>query len=213
MVKVKNLTAALAVLAATVLIAGAVASFSIRSSMSEEPQPIERSTSLVKGPDAFLENGGKSAIVMEAAPKFLNLKRGESATVYLNVEHRTTTDSLGTLNVVPSGIRGSVIIPSMVSKTTPEERANLVREDKPIPGSIDLTPFVQYSTNSVELSGGDKTSIAMTFTVPEDLPDEMIGKSLHFTPNLKIAEMQNVSPDRANDAVVFTDMVTVIVEG
>ncbi|HXG06822.1 MAG TPA: hypothetical protein VNI77_05800 [Nitrososphaera sp.] len=212
MVKARNLIAGLAVLAATVLIAGTVAGFSFRPSMSEEPQPIEHSISLVRGPDAFLETRGKSAIVVEAAPKFLNLKRGESATIYLNVEHRTTTDGLGTLTVVPSGVRGGVILPSMVNETTPEERANLVRQGKPIPGSIDLAPFVQYSTNSVELSGGEKATIVMTFTVPEDLPVEMTGKSLHFTPNLKIAEMQDVPPDRASDAVVFTDMVTVIVE-
>ena len=78
---------------------------------------------------------------------------------------------------------------------------------------IDLSPFVVYSPPQLTLNAGETKTITATVTVPAMLPDEMVGKSIHINPDIKIVEMQNTSPERQSDAVVFSDVLAVVVEG
>jgi hypothetical protein len=196
---------------ATAMVVGILASFSLTPSLSQE-QPAEiQSIEYVSGPDAFLERGGASAVIVQLSPDRIELGRGESATVTVNLSHRAATDEFSELHLVPSNNQGYLGLPSSDKLTTIEERAELARQGKPIPGMINNSDMISFATQEVSVAAGNDQSVQMTVTVPEDLPDEMVGKSIHIAPNFEIREMQKASPDDASRAVLFPDMLTVIV--
>ncbi len=163
------------------------------------------------GPDSFIRDGGKSAILVKTNPETIKLTRGESTTVMLNISHVGGTEALNEVNLTPTVFQGAVLLPSAVDKTTVEERAELLSQGKPIPGSIELSSLVNFSEARIKVLAGETKTMQMTISLPKDLPDEIIGKSIHFSPSLEIEEMKNATPENANDAVVFSDMVTVVV--
>jgi hypothetical protein len=183
---------------------------------ASQPVPATEGQSInsLAGPDAYLLSGtGRSAIVVNATPKYVNLTRGESTTVTLNVSHRVGNNGFPVLQIIPSGVSGDFGLPSSNATMTSEERTELIKQGKPVPGLIPLSSFVKYSTPEFELKAGETKSIQMTITLPKDLPDEAVGKGIQFDPKLIISEMQNVSPDRSSDAIVFSTIVTVSVVG
>lgn len=191
--------------------------YSSTSLQPSQEQPLEQSEGevikAIRGPSAFLSAGGRSAIVIDAELKEISLSRGESANVTLNIQHMVGNNGFDSLHLVPAGSRGNLGLPSSAADMTPEERTELIKQGKPIPGTIPLSSFVRYSDPQITVNAGETKSIQMTITIPKSLPDEMLQKSIHISPNLTIVEMQNASPDRASDAIVFSDMVTVTVAG
>lgn len=206
---------------ATIAVGLALAAFSagsfvtpLQSSQAQTQQTTgEKSLNTIRGPTAFLFSGGRSAVIIDAEIKELSLKRGEPATVALDVKHLVGNNGFESLQLVPAGARGSLGLPSSAALLTPEERSELIKEGKAIPGTIPLSSFVTYSDSLLTLNAGETKSIQMTITIPNNLPDEMLQKSIHISPDLTILEMQSRPPDRASDALVFSDMVTVTVVG
>lgn len=200
----------------TVLILTALNTWNPPTLQSSQAQTNEQSgeaINTIRGPTAFLFAGGRSAIVVVAEPTKIDLPRGESIDVTLNIEHMVGNNGFDSLTLVPTGSRGNLVLPSSVQDLTPEERTELMKQDSPIPGTIPLSSFVSYSDPQVTLGAGETKSIQMTIAIPKDLPDEMVQKSIHISPNLVILEMQNAAPDRASDALVYSDLVTVTVVG
>gem|GEM_PF-4832895 len=185
----------------------------LQSSQAQTNEQSGEAINTIRGPTAFLFAGGRSAIIVVAEPTKIDLPRGESIDVTLNIEHMVGNNGFGSLTLVPAGSRGSLILPSSVQDLTPEERTELMKQSRPIPGTIPLSSIVSYSDPQVTLGAGETKSIRMTIAIPKDLPDEMVQKSIHISPNLVILEMQNAEPDRASDALVYSDMVTVTVVG
>lgn len=196
---------------AALMMVGVVASLSLKPSLSQEQQPEIQRIGYVSGPDAFLERGGDSAIIVALDPGRLELARGESSTVGVNFTHRAATDEFAELHLLPSSSQGYLGLQGSDKLTTIEERAELARQGKPIPGMIENSKMISFSSQETSVTAGNSRSIQMTVTVPEDLPDEMIGKSIHIAPKFEIREMQESSPEDANRAVVFSDMLTIIV--
>lgn len=84
-------------------------------------------------------------------------------------------------------------------------------QGKPIPGSIDKSSLVQFSDTNIELRAGETKTIEVTISLPASLPDEIVGKSIHFAPKLAIQEVANASPDDGTRALVFSDMTVISV--
>ena len=200
-------------LALAALSAGSFATPSQSSDAQPQQTTDEKAITSIRGPTAFLSAGGRSAVTIDAEIKELSLKRGESATVSLEIKHLVADNGFESLQLVPAGARGNLGLPSSAAAMTPEERSELIKEGKPIPGIIPLSSFVSYSDSLVTVNAGETKSIQMTISIPSSLPDEMLQKSIHISPDLTIVEMLAASPDRASDAIVYSDMVTVTVVG
>lgn len=166
----------------------------------------------VSGPDEFLAAGGKSAVVTDISPKVMNMKRGESATFTISLTHNAATTDFKTLNIVAAGVNGMLGLPSSVNSTTVEEKVALLEQGKTVPGLIPLSTFVTYSPAQIMLDAGETKSITATVTIPKTLPDEMVGKSIHINPDLKVIELQDAPPERQSDVVVFGDVLSIVVE-
>ncbi|HEX7033768.1 MAG TPA: hypothetical protein VF172_12290, partial [Nitrososphaera sp.] len=190
----KLLLTATAVSLVALLAVGLSSNYLLTPSLSQEPQvqPISRSYQ-VTDPDSFAK-GDRSAIVVKAEHEKIELRRGESATISFDITHKAGPESFAQLHVTPTSFQGVALLPSTLEMTTIEERAKLAMEGKPIPGSIALSNLVRFSETNIALNAGETKTIDVTISLPSDLTEEVVGKSIHFAPRLEITEMVDAPP-------------------
>jgi hypothetical protein len=170
---------------------------------SQEPQVVSAGgIGYVAGQDAFLGHGGKAAIIVTTPQQIFEAKRGQDLDVTISITHKAGNNALSAVNVVFNGVRNSLILPSAVLEHTPQERADEMRDGKPVTGLVALDPFVSYSPAKLTISAGQTANVTMHIHIP-NLPDEMVGKHVRFVPNVV-----DPSQDFTNIGT-FPDMVTV----
>lgn len=157
----------------------------------------------VAGPDAYLASGGRSALIVSVPSDIIEAKRGQNIDVPITITHKAGKNPLDAYVVRFEGVSNSLILPSAVSKQTPEERSQAIRDNKPVEGMVDLAPFITYSPGRISIAVGETKTITAHIHVPE-LPDEMVGKHVRFVPN--------VADENANSGI-FPSMIMVKVVG
>lgn len=157
----------------------------------------------VAGPDAYLTNGGRSALVVSVPTDVIEAKRGQNIDVPFTITHKAGKNPIDAYVIRFEGVSNSLILPSAVSKQTSEERSAAIRDGKPVEGLVNLAPFITYSPGRVSIASGETQTITAHIHVPE-LPDEMVGKHVRFVPNLV---------DENANSGIFSDMITIKVVG
>ncbi|MEP0825936.1 MAG: hypothetical protein HRF40_10655 [Nitrososphaera sp.] len=133
-------------------------------------------------PQKFLQNGGRSVIVIKPETTVNTASRGSTITIPLNIVHEAGTNPLPSVTVTSYGIANTMIPPSVANATTAEDRVNAIKTTgRPIAGAIDLNSIVTFSDRVVTLKPGESKQVNMIVTIPKDWPDELVGKDIFFS--------------------------------
>jgi hypothetical protein len=85
-----------------------------------------------------------------------------------------------TLTIRGVGVMGGYIPPTIAAKSTPEERANELRETGKITGMYELDSTVSFSPSEVTLEPGKTTTASIIITIPADWSSETVGKEIIY---------------------------------
>ena len=162
-------------------------------------------------PEAFMEaGGGRAAVVMERPTQEYQVSRDHSVRVPIVLKTSAAGDNPSQfVNLEISGPKGTYLYPAdLAAATTEEERIQAAMTGKQIPGSIDLNAFitVDQENANVKATTNRNTILHVNLSVPQDLPDSMIGKTF------EIPIFITATDDEGNAETVYVDGSYVIVE-
>jgi len=196
----------------TLVALGAIFGIYMTATSSQAADP-PRNIGLVTTPSAFFDAGGRSAVVGDVSPKLIKMNRGESASFSITLTHNASPVGFDKLTITAVGVKGLLGLPSYANTSSLEDSAELLEKGITAPGLVDLSTFVVYTPPEVTLNAGETKTITATVAIPPTFPDEMVGKSIHINPNLKIVEMETATADKRSEALLFDDQVTILIEG
>lgn len=129
----------------------------------------------VTEPESFVQQTGKSAVILQVATEQVSIKRGSSANVEVLARHIGGPNADQSINVkVLPPIGYTLYPPSVAKSTTPEERFEASRTGTAISGSFDLGKFVTIVGPSEKaVSKASEQAFNLMISIPKDLPDEL----------------------------------------
>lgn len=139
-------------------------------------------------PEQLLANGGQAAVAVTTADTDINAARGSTVKASFTLTYQPGVMPPDRLTVVSQGIWGKLLPPSVATAKAPQEIFDELQTTGAIAGSIDLTPLVRFQPGAVILTPGESKTVDMYITIPQNWPDEMVGKTVDFSPKFSILE-------------------------
>ncbi len=142
-------------------------------------------------------------IVETISPNNISLHRGESTTVYINLEHKTNGNGHAvTLTNFHNTVRN--FGPSARANISDEQFEDavgnspnaLIRGEVPTQGILTITP------DSVRIEPDSNATLTMHVSLPKNIPDEMVGKSIYLTANYDINPLDSQTTGKIDTLVI-----------
>lgn len=133
--------------------------------------------------ESYVKATGNSAVKAEFPTKMVQLKKGTSTTVNVVIKHIGGANAKPTSDVSVSPPTGYILLPkSVAEKTTPEERLSAATTGKMISGGIDMASLLTIgaSERSLHLAANTQNSVQVKISLPDNLPDELVGTGFHI---------------------------------
>lgn len=163
----------------------------------------------VTSPDEALNAGLiRSAIWIEPEQFRINATRGSTVSVVLKITHKPGPDPLPSVTVNAIGATGITYPPSLAKSVSNDQAKEALVSGKLIPGSIRMNDLVRFDPTSITLAPGETKTIQLFITLPQNLPDEWVNKSIPISPIYKSPEQST-----RGEVGIFHNGVTVRVVG
>ncbi|MGI0074127.1 MAG: hypothetical protein ACREA3_09995 [Nitrosotalea sp.] len=141
-------------------------------------------------PYSFLENGGRSAVIIDVPIKQVNVTRGNTATVDVHIKHLAGKNPFPFVYAMLTPPFNNIWYPpSIANSTTQEERIHATETGNLISGSIDLGTLITFSeTKPIKIKAGSEQIIKMYITVPQNLGEEFVGQGVNLNIPIKVTD-------------------------
>lgn len=133
-------------------------------------------------PSEFLSRGGKSIIMITPSETLVNASRGSTIKVTFTLTHTGSNSQLSNVTIAAEGIANEYIPPSVINATTPQERADAIRNTgKPIQGTLDLNSLVTFSPQQLSLQPNASKQVDLFITIPQNWPQDVVNHKVWFS--------------------------------
>lgn len=156
-------------------------------------------------PESYVEQTGKSAVVVQVTSERIPLQRGDSTNIEVLARHLGGENADQSVNVkvlLPTGY--TLYPPSVAKSTTPEDRFDAAKAGTILPGGIDLREFMSISGESEKaVAESTEQLFTVTIRVPADLPDELVGEEIYIPINVETTDGSgNAVPGKSTGVMV-----------
>lgn len=194
-----------AMLPAVVVMAIGMVLLSGDSAKSEalQPQAVQSHIGAALAKTRFANGELTDYIVETIAPNNIQLHRGESTTVNITLEHKTNgsghavtlTNFHNTVrNFGPSAKAG--ISEEQFEDSVANSPNALIKGEVPSQGTLTITPA------SVRMEPDSTATLTMQISLPKDIPDEMVGKSIYLTASYDISPFDAQTTGKIDTLVI-----------
>jgi hypothetical protein len=154
---------------------------------AEDPRTIPSTINTALAKDRFANGEISDYIVQTFEPNNIVLKRGESTTVMMKLEHKTNGNGQ---DVVLTNFHNDVrnFGPSAREGISDEEFEDLITDSPAtlVRGEVSMQGMAYVSSPELKLAPDSVKTIEMTISLPSYIADEMVGKSIYVNANFDI---------------------------
>ncbi|MFY3740780.1 MAG: hypothetical protein HMLIMOIP_001224 [Candidatus Nitrosomirales archaeon] len=184
MTKIMNKKVFAAMLPATVIgiIAIALLTSNLNDTQAQSVNQQPQVSAGAKTPKQLFEEGSAAHYIKSSiTPSTISIKRGATITVDITIENSShVKDESVTLSNFHNAVRN--FAPSAHAGLTDEQFDDLVAQGVPIHGEISVNDFITISPTTLTVAANSKASISMKISIPNNIPDEMLYKTIQITP-------------------------------
>lgn len=142
----------------------------------------------VVGPQAWLQAGRRGAITGSFNAWEINVTRGKTVDVVLTLKYTPGVNPLPNVTITPHGDGGMILPPSVSASVDPLQTIRSMQQNKSISGALFTKDLTSFEPSSISLKPGESKEIVVHITVPQNWPDEMVGKETPITPTFSFID-------------------------
>ncbi|MBI2938411.1 MAG: hypothetical protein HYY22_09405 [Thaumarchaeota archaeon] len=166
---------------------------------------IHKTIKSIVGPQEWLlQADGKGTITGSFNVEKINVTRGSTVDVVLTLKYQPGVNSLPNVAITPHGDGGMILPPSVAASIEPLQTIRLMQQNKPIPGALFTKDLTSFEPSAISLKPDESKEIVVHITVPQNWPDEMVGKETPISPTFSFVD---------NGVGFFVDAVQVRIIG
>lgn len=126
----------------------------------------------------MFNNGYATGLIVEKVEQnTISLKRGDTVSIPVTIEYLSNTGGKEvTLTNFHNMFRN--FAPSARNGLTDDQFENLVQNNRTIKGELPVDSYVKVTPGVVNLSPNSTATVTLTVSIPNDIPNEMLGKSI-----------------------------------
>jgi hypothetical protein len=173
--------------------------------------PISRVTLVIPGPigtvNQFLAAGGQAAVEGNFNASTISVGIGSTVHVSLAISYVAGSSPIPALVLDLSAPKGLIIPAYAAGALTPNQRAQLLQQGKPIPDSLQENQTMTFSPNVVTLLPGNSATVDVAITIPANWPTQLIGTSITLSPTIQSPQAATAWVGFFQDAVVTVNII------